>query len=92
MNDRRQFTAEQLSVVDALVTAHAEAARELARLTKPIEEARRAGDRDAFQAADAVHQEAHERCKALRLAIEITRTTFLKANKGEKLSGLLPES
>jgi hypothetical protein len=79
VEDRRLFTPEQLMVIDALIHAHAEAAREMARLMKPIQEARIAGDSIAFKRADAVHERAHEKCKALKLTREFAEQTFLKA-------------
>jgi hypothetical protein len=68
MEDRRRFTLEQLTVIDALINARSKAARYLASLTT-LEDAVRAGNRRAFQTAEEVHKAAYQRCEALRLRL-----------------------
>jgi hypothetical protein len=87
MNDRQQFTTEQLQVIDALIKAHAEAAREMARLMQPLRDAVRSRDPKAFKAAEATHKRSHERCKAARLALEIAREAFLRVNNAKSSKG-----
>lgn len=71
-------------VIEALINAHAEAARELARLMDPVRDAAIAGNHKAFETAEAVHKQAYLRCEALKLALEIARATFLKANNAKR--------
>ncbi len=86
----REFTSEQLRVIDALINAYAEVARELSRLMKTFQEAREAGERARFEVAKATHRAAHERCKALKLATELARAIFQRANEDEPKSRPLP--
>ena len=84
---RDQFTREQLMVIDALVRAHSEAARELAHVTGGMKDAMIAKDSQDFEAARSAVQLARTRCEALHLAIEIARKTFQNAGGGTGLPG-----
>ena len=81
MADRRPFTREQLLVINALRNAHAEAARELARLTDPLQRTLGEGKQEAWREAEKARRLAHNRCEALHLAVTVARETFLKANE-----------
>lgn len=79
---REQFTSEQLAVVDALVNAHAEAARDLARVTSRLNEATHTNDVEGFEAAKSATQLARLKCEALMLAVEMARKVFSKPRAG----------
>lgn len=78
-----QLTTEQLRVLDSLINAHAEAARELGRCTSALAKAREADDRAAFEAAQAECAKAKRRCEALHLAIHEARKVFLNTLEKE---------
>lgn len=76
-----QLTKEQLIVVDALINAHAEAAREGALCADELRNAREAGDELAFR-------QVLEKCRgltakhaALKLAIQVALETFEKTQQ-----------
>lgn len=81
--DRNGLTAEQATVLNSLINAHAEAARTLSRNSDALLCALRSGDTHAFRSARAKFAELSAECGALKLAIEVARETFERDQRGK---------
>ncbi len=72
----RGLTAEQIEVIDALITKRAHAVNALAGITSRMRQASLNGDHHAFNLARADAEDALTLCRACELAVSVALDAF----------------